>query len=116
MRTFFKNEEFENWKGDILLGDRVYAAPLGVAHVLAGGGDVIVRLNRMALPLFDDHHGRIDLAAQMRTLKGHSPAEFSSWIEDSQGGWIAGRMVDTAASFFPWGYPVAAPAQPMAGN
>lgn len=80
-------------KGDIMLGDRVYAAPPGVAHVLAGGGDVIVRLNRMALPLFDYHHRRIDLAPQMRTLKGHSPAESSSWIKDSQGGWIAGRMV-----------------------
>ena len=80
-------------QGDIMLGDRVYAAPPGVAHVLEGGGDVIVRLNRMALPLFDSHHRRIDLAAQMRTLKGHSPAEFSSWIKDSQGGWTAGRMV-----------------------
>lgn len=80
-------------KGDIMLGDRVYAAPPGVAHVLEGGGDVLVRLNRMALPLFDSHHRRIDLAAQMRTLRGHSPAEFSSWIKDSQGGWIAGRTV-----------------------
>ena len=65
MRTFVKNEVFENWKGDIMLGDRVYAAPPGVAHALAGGGDVIVRLNRMALPLFDYNHGRIDLAAQI---------------------------------------------------
>jgi hypothetical protein len=79
--------------GDIMLGDRVYAAPPGVAHVLDGGGDVIVRLNRMALPLFDSHHRRIDLASQMRTLKGDSPANFLSWIKDSQGGWIAGRMV-----------------------
>ena len=80
-------------KGDIMLGDRVYAAPPGVAHVLGSGGDVIVRLNRQALPLFDSSHQRIDLAAMMRTLKGHSPAEFSSWIKDPQGGWIRGRVV-----------------------
>lgn len=79
--------------GDILLGDRVYAAPPGVAHVLKGGGDVIVRLNRMALPLFDSHHRRVDWAAQTRTLQGYSPAEFSSWIQDAQGGWTAGRLV-----------------------
>jgi ribose 1,5-bisphosphokinase PhnN len=36
-----------------MLGGRVYAAPSGVAHVLGSGGDVIVRLNRQALPLFD---------------------------------------------------------------
>lgn len=80
-------------KGDIMLGDRVYAAPPGVAHVLEAGGDVIVRLNRQALPLFDSKHRRIDLASLMRTLKGHSPAAFPCWIKNPQGGWIAGRMV-----------------------
>lgn len=80
-------------KGDIMLGDRVYAAPPGVAHVLKGGGDVIVRLNRQALPLFDSKHQRIDLGSLMRTLKSHSPAAFPSWIKDPQGGWIPGRMV-----------------------
>src|SRR5208337_1981166 len=38
--------------GDIVMGDRVYAAPPGVSHVVRRGGDVIVRLNRQALPLF----------------------------------------------------------------
>lgn len=80
-------------KGDIMLGDRVYAAPPGVAHVLDGGGDVIVRLNRQALPIFDSRHRRIDLAARMRRLKGYSPAESPSWVKDPQGDWIAGRLV-----------------------
>src|ERR1035438_5092334 len=80
-------------KGDILLGDRVYAAPPGVAHVLGFGGDVVVRLHRQALPLFDSSHQRIALAAGMRTLKGYAPAEFSAWVKDPQGGWIRGRMV-----------------------
>ena len=80
-------------KGDIMLGDRVYAAPPGVAHVLDGGGDVVVRLNRTALPLFDSRHQRIDLAERMRTLKGHTPGAIPTWIKDPQGGWIAGRLV-----------------------
>jgi IS4 transposase len=29
----------------------------------------------------------------MKTLTGHSSAEFSSWIKDPKGGWIRGRMV-----------------------
>lgn len=80
-------------KSDLMLGDRVYAAPPGVAHVLDSGGDVIVRLNRQALPMFDSSHERVDLAALMKTLTGHSPAELSSWIKDPKGGWIRGRMV-----------------------
>jgi Transposase DDE domain len=80
-------------KGDILLGDRVYAAPPGVAHVLGSAGDVIVRLNRQALPMFDSRHQRIDLAARMRRLPGHSPTEYPSWVKGPQGDWIAGRLV-----------------------
>jgi len=37
-----------------------------LVHVLDGGGDVIVRLNRMALPLFDPRHRRIDLRRRPR--------------------------------------------------
>jgi len=31
-------------------------------------------------------------------------------------GLLIERMVDAAASFFPWGYPLATTSQPMAGN
>lgn len=37
--------------GDILMGDCVYAEPPGVSHVVRAQGDVVVRLNRQALPL-----------------------------------------------------------------
>src|ERR1022692_1297525 len=32
--------------GDIILGDRIYATPVGVAHVKAAQADILVRLNR----------------------------------------------------------------------
>jgi hypothetical protein len=51
------------------MGDRVYAAPPGVAHVVRSQGDVVVRLNRQALPLFDQG-GRMELLPFLRGLKG----------------------------------------------
>ena len=47
--------------GDIVMGDRVYASPPGVSHVVNAGGDVIVRLNRGTLPLYDRNGRRIEL-------------------------------------------------------
>src|SRR3954447_21988162 len=41
--------------GDLLLGDRCYGTPPGIAHVAAAGGHVLVRVNRKTLPLFDIH-------------------------------------------------------------
>jgi hypothetical protein len=39
--------------GDLLLGDRCYGTPPGIAHVAGAGGHVLVRVNHKALPLFD---------------------------------------------------------------
>ncbi len=79
--------------GDILMGDRVYAAPPGVSHVVRAGGDVIVRLNRQALPLFDRHGRRVDLLPFLRELKGKTPQEQEARVRNPKGGWIAGRLI-----------------------
>jgi hypothetical protein len=39
--------------GDVLLGDRCYGTPPGIAHVAQAGGHVLVRVNHKAVPLFD---------------------------------------------------------------
>jgi Transposase DDE domain len=39
--------------GDVLLGDRCYSTPPGIAHVAQAGGHVLVRVNHKALPLLD---------------------------------------------------------------
>ena len=44
--------------GDLLLGDRCYGTPPGVAHVAHAGGHVLVRVNHTALPLFDREGNR----------------------------------------------------------
>jgi hypothetical protein len=79
--------------GDVMMGDRVYAAPPGVAHVVHAGGDVIARLNRQSLPLFDSKGIRIDLLPRMRRLRGYVPREFRARVKDPNGGWIEGRLI-----------------------
>jgi IS4 transposase len=78
--------------GDIVMGDRVYAAPPGVSHVVRSQGDVVVRLNRQALPLFE-HSRRMELLPFLRGLKGKTPRVRATEVRDPQGGWIAGQLI-----------------------
>jgi hypothetical protein len=59
--------------GDIILGDRGYCHRRGVAHVLDGGADVVVRLNSSSFPLRDPDGRPLDLLATMRSIDGHAP-------------------------------------------
>lgn len=79
--------------GDILMGDRVYAAPPGAAHVVKAKGDVVVRVNRQALPLFDQRGRRMELLPFLQRLKGKPPQEHEAQVRNPQGGWIAGRLI-----------------------
>lgn len=79
--------------GDILLGDRVYAAPPGIGHVVRAHGDVVVRLNRQALPLFARPGRRMDLGPFLRRLKGKTPQEREAWMRNPDGDWVAGRLI-----------------------
>lgn len=79
--------------GDILLGDRVYAAPPGIGHVVRAHGDVVVRLNRQALPLFARPGRRMDLGSFLGRLKGKTPQEREAWMRNPDGGWVAGRLI-----------------------
>jgi len=78
--------------GDIVMGDRVYAAPPGVAHIVRRQGDVVVRLNRQTLPLFE-HGRRMELLPFLRGLKGKTPQVRATEVRDPQGGWIAGQLI-----------------------
>jgi hypothetical protein len=61
-----------DWEpGQLVLGDRGYANPPGIAHVVSQGADVLVRLNRGTLPVYDEGSQRIDLLPWLRTLEGH---------------------------------------------
>lgn len=62
--------------GDVILGDRGYSHREGVAHVVNGGGDVVVRLNTGAFPLCDERGAAFDLLGSLRTLPEHEPGEW----------------------------------------
>ncbi len=79
--------------GDVMLGDRIYATPPGVAHVVDAGGDVIVRVNRQTLPLFDRYGGRVDLLTRLRGLRGGALLEERVRVKRPGGGWLHGRLI-----------------------
>jgi Transposase DDE domain len=89
----------ETWRrvpvepGDVVLGDRVYANPAGVAHVVRAGGDVLVRLNPHTLPLFDTDGNRVNVLQAVRGLKVGETQDLPSWVNPKAGGSFGGRLV-----------------------
>ena len=84
---------FPVMKGDIMLGDRGYANPKGVAHVVGAGGDVVVRLNRKALPLFDQKGERMHAVHLARGLRPNQRFEWEAWVHTGSGTRVAGRLI-----------------------
>jgi Transposase DDE domain len=63
-------------QGDILVADRGYAHPPGIAHVVDAGGDVIIRANLVTLPLTQRDGGAFDILTHLRHL---GVAETGDW-------------------------------------
>lgn len=63
----FKN--FDVQEDDLLLGDRIYAKPSGIAHVVDRGGHVLVRIVPSLFPLRDENGLRINLLARLESLR-----------------------------------------------
>jgi Transposase DDE domain len=65
----------ESWKrvpvrpAEILLGDRMYGRPSGIAHVLRAKADVIVRITPSLLPLLDAQGDTCDPLQKARSLR-----------------------------------------------
>jgi hypothetical protein len=79
--------------GDIVLGDRIYASPPSVAHVIQADADVIVRLNRQSLPLYDQQGVRVSLRECVQQLGATEPRQWNASVKAPGGGWIAGRLI-----------------------
>jgi hypothetical protein len=94
-RTVGESFKRFSWqKGQLVVADRGYANPPGVAHVVDQGADVLVRVNRSSLPLLDRNGERIELMAWLRGLRGHQPAERWAAVYDRETDQvIEGRLV-----------------------
>jgi hypothetical protein len=84
-------ERFPVAKGDIILADRGYCHPSGVAKVSRQGADIIVRLNS-SVPLFGPHDQGFALLPELRTLPpaGHI-RQWRVWMHDRDER-VAGRL------------------------
>jgi hypothetical protein len=80
-------------RGDIMMGDRVYASPVGVAHVVKAQADLVVRLNRQSLPLFDGKQERVNVLKLSRPLPVGQVRSWTTQVRHPQGGWIPGRLI-----------------------
>jgi hypothetical protein len=69
LKRFFWSE------GQLVIADRGYANAPGVAWVKDQGAEVLVRLNRASLPVFDERGQPIDVLAWCRGLAGHRAVE-----------------------------------------
>jgi hypothetical protein len=82
--------------GELAIGDRGYANPPGIAWVVRHGADVLVRVNRGALPLFDRDGTRIDVLQRLRSLRVNDPCEWKVQVDHVEAGEhhiIKGRLV-----------------------
>jgi hypothetical protein len=78
-------------RGDILIGDRGYAHPGGIASVVGRGGDVIIRTNLVTLPLWGADGGRLDPLQHLRGLRVGQCGQWPAWVRADRR-LIAGRL------------------------
>jgi hypothetical protein len=78
---------------DIMLGDRIYATPPGVAHIMDSGGDVMVRLNRQTLPLSNGKGDRLEVLRLLKGIRIGRPYEWKARVQHPKTGWLHGRFV-----------------------
>lgn len=72
---------FEVHEGDLFVADRGYAHAEGIAHVVKGGGDVLVRTNLGNMRLLKEDGTRFPLLQRLRTLKGTEVGDWDVWVK-----------------------------------
>lgn len=92
-------------KGQLVIGDRGYSNPPGVAHVVDQGADLLVRVNRGALPLLRPDGTEIDVLQWVRGFGGYAAVEIDAHVVVREGkttrvvpGRLIGRQLPKAAA------------------
>lgn len=84
-------KRFQVERGDVFMADRGYAHPGGIAYVKQHGGDVIVRMNLVTLPLQEPESGeRLDVLKYVRKLKVGQAGSWSAVlpVKSKRGGQV----------------------------
>ena len=68
---------------DVLMADRGYAHREGIAHVVRGGGDVVVRLNLSNVPLEQADGKAFNILKRLRTLRVAQCGDWRAWMRES---------------------------------
>lgn len=79
-------------KGDLMLGDRAYGTPPGVAHVSSAGGDVLVRITLQNMPLYSASGVKLAILKRLQTVRLGETKKWATWVRSGKQQ-IAGRLV-----------------------
>jgi hypothetical protein len=83
-------------KGQLALVDRGYSTGPGIAVTVRNGADVLVRLNRGALPLYEREGEQVEVLERLRSLSGRRAEEWPVEIRTKDGDadvTISGRLM-----------------------
>ena len=84
---------FEPKPGEVWMCDRFYANPVEISWVVDAGADVIMRLNRGMLPLYDGRRKSFDVLRHVRRLKSPGAMdEWTVWVRPEGHAPIQGRL------------------------
>jgi len=79
-------------RGDVMMGDRAYGTPPGVAHVVRHHGDVLVRINPRMMPLFTPTGRKLSVLGRLRRLRVGEVADWPVCVHGPDGE-IAARLI-----------------------
>lgn len=79
-------------KGDLVLGDRAYGDAKGVAHVLDGGGEILVRMRMNSFQLRSPDGKRFQLIARLKKLRIGQVGEWRVFVVGEGKRLIPGRI------------------------
>lgn len=74
-------QQFQVHEGDLFVADRGYAHAEGIAHVVKGGADVLVRTNLGNMRLVKEDGSRFPLLERLRNLKGTGAGDWDVWVK-----------------------------------
>lgn len=85
------------WSADqLVIADRAYANPPGIAWIVDHGSDILVRVNRGSLPLYHEDGQPLDVLSWCRALTRHAASQLKANVIVKRRGTprvITGRLV-----------------------